>query len=244
MTPYDVGQHWFKQWLVAWRHQAITWTSVDLSTVRSSDIHLKTNSQEIPQTLVTAIIWKIKYPYLHSNFPGANELTYLSWNNMASVPGGLTHRGLNKMDDISLMNFSNAFYSQTSSFLVCIFVSDLHKLALNQRWRNSRTHKYVTIRQWVKHLAIFSCVFEFHMGILWDHCGNSTYLSNPLLPLTSAKTISVFTNGECTVHCIVWIAQGNNCWPNNEHRCFGYKSRVCIDHRVCITNYGDNLLTE
>ena len=25
----DLGQHWLRYWLVAWRHQAITWTSVD-----------------------------------------------------------------------------------------------------------------------------------------------------------------------------------------------------------------------
>ena len=35
VTPYgdrDMGQHWLRQWLVAWRHQAITWTNVDLSS--------------------------------------------------------------------------------------------------------------------------------------------------------------------------------------------------------------------
>ena len=37
--------------------------NVDLSSVRSSDIHL-----------ITEIIWKIKYLKFHSNFPGANEL--------------------------------------------------------------------------------------------------------------------------------------------------------------------------
>ena len=36
----DLGQHWFRQWLVAWRHQAITWTNVDFSSVRSCGIHL------------------------------------------------------------------------------------------------------------------------------------------------------------------------------------------------------------
>ena len=33
VMPYggrELGQHWFRQWLVAWRHQAITWTNVDL----------------------------------------------------------------------------------------------------------------------------------------------------------------------------------------------------------------------
>ena len=51
VTPYgdrDLGQHWLSLWLVAWRHQAITWTNVDLS-VRSSDIHVRANSQEITQ---------------------------------------------------------------------------------------------------------------------------------------------------------------------------------------------------
>ena len=44
MTPYgntDIGQHWLRLLLVAWRHQAITWTSVDFSSVRSSDIQLR-----------------------------------------------------------------------------------------------------------------------------------------------------------------------------------------------------------
>ena len=28
----DLGRHWFMYWLVAWWHQAITWTNVDLSS--------------------------------------------------------------------------------------------------------------------------------------------------------------------------------------------------------------------
>ena len=37
VKPYgnlDLGQHWFRQWLVAWRHQAITWANVHLSSIR------------------------------------------------------------------------------------------------------------------------------------------------------------------------------------------------------------------
>ena len=52
MTSYgdtDLGQHWLRQWLVAWRHQAITWTSFDLSSVRSSDIQLRVIQPEIAQ---------------------------------------------------------------------------------------------------------------------------------------------------------------------------------------------------
>ena len=25
----ELAQHWFMQWLVAWRHQAIAWTNID-----------------------------------------------------------------------------------------------------------------------------------------------------------------------------------------------------------------------
>ena len=38
LWPSNLGQHWFRQWLVAWRHQAIAWTNVDLSSVRWSGI--------------------------------------------------------------------------------------------------------------------------------------------------------------------------------------------------------------
>ena len=35
-----LGQHWFRQWLVAWGHQAKTWTNADLSSMRSSNNHI------------------------------------------------------------------------------------------------------------------------------------------------------------------------------------------------------------
>ena len=62
VTPYDdinLVQHWLRSWLAAWRHQAITWTNVDLSLVRSSGIHLSAILQEIPQPSVTEISLKI-----------------------------------------------------------------------------------------------------------------------------------------------------------------------------------------
>ena len=64
VTPYgdiNLGQHWLRQWLVAWWHQAITWTNIDLSSVRSSGIHLRANLEEIPQPSVTEISLKITY---------------------------------------------------------------------------------------------------------------------------------------------------------------------------------------
>ena len=40
----ELGQHWLRWWLVAWRYQAITWANVDLSSVRSLGIHLRSLS--------------------------------------------------------------------------------------------------------------------------------------------------------------------------------------------------------
>ena len=78
VTPYggmDLGQHWFREWLVAWRHQAITRTNVDLSSIRHSRIHLRAISQEIPQPWILKIdSLKFNYLQFHSNLPGANEL--------------------------------------------------------------------------------------------------------------------------------------------------------------------------
>ena len=47
---------------VAWRHQAITWTNVDKSSVRSSDIHLRAITEEPPQPSTTKVSLKITYP--------------------------------------------------------------------------------------------------------------------------------------------------------------------------------------
>ena len=73
MTPYgniELGQHWLKERLVAWQHQAITWANVDLSYVMSHDIHLRAILQEIPPTS-TKINLKITHLKFHSNLPGA-----------------------------------------------------------------------------------------------------------------------------------------------------------------------------
>ena len=77
VTPYgnrDLDQHWLR-WLVAWWHQAITWTNVDWSLVKSSDIHIRTISLGMPQPPITKICFKITCLEFHSNFPGASELS-------------------------------------------------------------------------------------------------------------------------------------------------------------------------
>ena len=55
-------------------HQAITWTNVDLSSVRSSGIHLRAISLEIPQPPFIKVSLKITYLKLNWNLPGTNEL--------------------------------------------------------------------------------------------------------------------------------------------------------------------------
>ena len=54
--------------------QAITWTNVDWSSVKSSDLHIRAISQEMPQPSISKICLKITCLKFHSNFPGANEL--------------------------------------------------------------------------------------------------------------------------------------------------------------------------
>ena len=77
LTPYggrDLGQRWLRWCLVAWRHQAITWTNVDLSSLRSRAVHLRANSLEISQLSVTKTSLKIIFLRFYWNLPGTNEL--------------------------------------------------------------------------------------------------------------------------------------------------------------------------
>ena len=79
VTPYgdtELGQHWLRQWLGAWRHQAITWTNVDLSWVRCNGIHLRALSLDDVKIPINKIRLKIAVLKWHPGLPGANELTY------------------------------------------------------------------------------------------------------------------------------------------------------------------------
>ena len=57
-----------------WQHQAITWTNIDWSLVKSSDSHIRAISKEMLQPAIAKMGLKITYIKFHSNFPGANEL--------------------------------------------------------------------------------------------------------------------------------------------------------------------------
>ena len=58
-------------------------TSVDLSSVRSSDINLRAISQSITLPSITKIRLKITYLKLKWNLPGANELNKMFLNLMS-----------------------------------------------------------------------------------------------------------------------------------------------------------------
>ena len=79
VTPYgdsDLGKHWLRQWLVAWRHQAITWTHVDLSSEGFCGILQRTVSQELLKVSIQDMSLKKTFWKLFSNLPEANELNH------------------------------------------------------------------------------------------------------------------------------------------------------------------------
>ena len=48
----NLGQHWIRLWLVAWRHQPISRISIDLSSVRSCAIYQKAIALEMLMKMV------------------------------------------------------------------------------------------------------------------------------------------------------------------------------------------------
>ena len=81
VTPYvntDLGQHWLRQWLGAVRHQAITWTNVDFSSVRSSDNHPKAGSQRCLSHQLLKLAWKLLIWFVIKS-PQDNDLTQVIW---------------------------------------------------------------------------------------------------------------------------------------------------------------------
>ena len=73
--PSDTGDIKIK--LSKCKHQAITWTNVNSSLVRSSDSHLRAILQELPHPSITKISLKVTHIYIFfffSNLPWANEL--------------------------------------------------------------------------------------------------------------------------------------------------------------------------
>ena len=55
----DLGQHSLRQWFAAWWQQAIVWTNVNLSSVKSSDTYLRAISPDLRWSSITKIRWKL-----------------------------------------------------------------------------------------------------------------------------------------------------------------------------------------
>ena len=66
----ELGQHWLRYWLVASRHQAITWTKVDLSSNGFCGIQIRANSQEVLMNLIHNMCSKITLLKSLSHFQG------------------------------------------------------------------------------------------------------------------------------------------------------------------------------
>ena len=69
VTPYgimDYCQSGFKQWPVAWHHQAIIWSNVDFSSVGSCNVHMKVIELECSWKESLQHIWKWYYNSTHS----------------------------------------------------------------------------------------------------------------------------------------------------------------------------------
>ena len=60
MVTWDWGQHWIRKCLVAWRHQAITWTDVDLLHRFWTAVHVNW-LQQIKEILLNTISEYVEY---------------------------------------------------------------------------------------------------------------------------------------------------------------------------------------
>ena len=68
------SQHRLRQWLVAWWHQAITWTIADFSLVRFCGIHVEAISQLQANLLFSVTILNTTLLKLLPHFTETNEL--------------------------------------------------------------------------------------------------------------------------------------------------------------------------
>ena len=79
MNPYgniNTGRHYLR--LVAWRHPAITWTNVYLSSVNSSDIHMTAIPLELPQPPIIRIL-NIDYLKFHISYSMSYQSPMDQW---------------------------------------------------------------------------------------------------------------------------------------------------------------------
>ena len=82
LTPYGemhLGQLWFRSWLFAWWHQAITWSNVYFQLVMFCDIHMRTISQPMPKLLLCIKSLNIFSFDVTAPPPGTIETMCFAW---------------------------------------------------------------------------------------------------------------------------------------------------------------------
>ena len=124
VTPYgdrDLGQLWPRYWLVAWRHQAITWTNVDSSTLKSyNGIHPRALSWEDLKINTNKGRMKFEFSKSHPDLPGTNELTLLHFEEWITL----------LWTCLCLEHWSSPFWfhsmlQRVTSLVNCAHISDL-----------------------------------------------------------------------------------------------------------------------
>ena len=128
LTSYgvkDLGQHW--------QHQAITWTNIDWSSVKSSDIHIRAISQEMNQPSITKFHLRITYLIVLVLTMCTN---FATCTNITQVQSGLYMYCLNTLRPIrSWRDFTDDIFKcifLTEKVLILITLS--LKLTLFQHW--------------------------------------------------------------------------------------------------------------
>ena len=172
--------------VMALRHQAITWTIVDLSSVRSSDNQPRAISQEISQPLITKISMKITDLKFYSYFSGANELivVYFVSQILAAVVPKLSLRG-------AMVRWANTDNGSTDIY---------HKL-----WHQRNSYNLVS------GISMISLFMVSHVDIAgansvaagWSARANVDNAGTNNLPVTKAMLIFLwFINNLCK-----WVKQ-------------------------------------
>ena len=123
MTYDNTGQHWLRQWLVDWWHQAITWINVEFSLMSFCGILLREISQQ-GHKLLCIMDLKIILLELLPCFSGANELYYWS-----------IHRGGIWM--LTLLE------GNMSYFVISCLPTDISKTRFINTWRPRQNGRHI-----------------------------------------------------------------------------------------------------
>ena len=81
----DLDQHWLRQWIVAWRHQAITRTNGVLPQKVFCGIHLRKILQGVLMNLKGNMSSDITLFLFTSTSRHSVNLTHWGWNKMAAI---------------------------------------------------------------------------------------------------------------------------------------------------------------